>query len=185
MSDYNVRLSRAGDEPELKALWREVFGDGDELIDAFFSLLYSPGTAAVAVKDGAIISGGYALSGARCRGESCAYIYAMATFPAHRGLGAATAVARALRDAAFSGGAEILATLPATQPLCEWYADIPGMRPAFAKGGAGAEFPESWRRFAEACGEHDPQTPARLYAARADGGGVSGLLSIGWECTLD
>ncbi len=35
------RPSRKGDENALKALWREVFGDTDEYIDAFFQNVYA------------------------------------------------------------------------------------------------------------------------------------------------
>ena len=35
-----LRLAQERDIPALKALWKLVFGDTDELIDAFFELLF-------------------------------------------------------------------------------------------------------------------------------------------------
>ena len=46
------RPSCKGDENALKALWREVFGDTDEYIDAFFQNVYQPGMASVIEEDG-------------------------------------------------------------------------------------------------------------------------------------
>ena len=54
------RPSRKGDENALKALWREVFGDTDEYIDAFFQNVYQPGMASVIEEDGTVVAAAYA-----------------------------------------------------------------------------------------------------------------------------
>ena len=55
------RPSRKGDENALKALWREVFGDTDEYIDAFFQNVYQPGMASVIEEDGTVVAAAYAV----------------------------------------------------------------------------------------------------------------------------
>ena len=62
------RPSRKGDENALKALWREVFGDTDEYIDAFFQNVYQPGMASVIEEDGTVVAAAYAVPGLWPRG---------------------------------------------------------------------------------------------------------------------
>ena len=74
------RPSRKGDENALKALWREVFGDTDEYIDAFFQNVYQPGMASVIEEDGTVVAAAYAVPFGAVR-----YIFAVATRPEYRG----------------------------------------------------------------------------------------------------
>ena len=55
------RPSHKSDEKALKALWREVFGDTDEYIDAFFQNVYQPGMASVIEEDGTVVAAAYAV----------------------------------------------------------------------------------------------------------------------------
>ena len=57
------RPSRKGDENALKALWREVFGDTDEYIDAFFQNVYQPDMASVIEEDGTVVAAAAVLHG--------------------------------------------------------------------------------------------------------------------------
>lgn len=182
MSAFTVEIPRDGEERELKALWSEVFGDPPELVDAFFRLLYKPQECRVARLDGEIISAGYCVSGAQCGEFRIHYVYAMATKPQRRSLGAAAAVGRELIAGAFSSGADAVATLPASETLTRWYENKLGMRALFHKGGDGVSFPRAWHDFAEICGEHSPDTPGRLYVIERDG--VT-LPEAGWELTFD
>lgn len=88
------RPSRKGDENALKALWREVFGDTDEYIDAFFQNVYQPGMASVIEEDGTVVAAAYAVPFGAVR-----YIFAVATRPEYRGRGYGRAVVFALREA--------------------------------------------------------------------------------------
>lgn len=186
MSDYALlRPSLPADEGELKALWREVFGDTDELIDAFFELIYSPGDAVVALREGRVVSAGYCLSGAMAEGLRCSYIYAMATYPGHRGRGLGAAVARLLTERAFESGADVVATLPADESLRQWYEKVLGMTPAFIKGGEGVSFPGSWRQFAKITGPHSPDSPPTLHAVPKPGVDMDRVKDLGWECCWD
>ncbi|MEG2214270.1 MAG: GNAT family N-acetyltransferase [Oscillospiraceae bacterium] len=182
---YELRPSRPGDEPELSRLWQKVFGDSPEFIAEFFARIYRPGDAVLAIRDGVLVSAGYCLSGVRAGELRCSYIYSMATEPEFRSQGAARAVGLELLRLAFLRGDDLVATLPADAGLTKWYENALGMRRAFRKGGEGAEFPESFIAFSEFCGRHDPNTPKSLWAVRRDGGDVSPLSSLGWECVFD
>ena len=81
------RPSCKGDENALKALWREVFGDTDEYIDAFFQNVYQPGMASVIEEDGTVVAAAYAVPFGAVR-----YIFAVATRPKYRGRGYGRAV---------------------------------------------------------------------------------------------
>ena len=98
------RPSRKGDENALKALWREVFGDTDEYIDAFFQNVYQPGMASVIEEDGTVVAAAYAVPFGAVR-----YIFAVATKPEYRGRGYGRAVVFAA-----AGGEPMLPTDPAT-----------------------------------------------------------------------
>ena len=180
-----TRLSRRGDIPRLTALWREVFGDGEELTGAFFRLLWRPEYCRVAESGGEIASMGFCIPGPLARGRRCSYIYAMATAERCRGAGLAAAVGRALLGDAFAAGADIVATLPAEESLCAWYASRLGMAPLFKKGGPGVEFPHSWEEVARISGGHDEGSPARLWAVARPGVETRGLEELGWECCFD
>lgn len=184
-----IRRSMPGDEPEMKRLWKAVFGDTDEFIDAFFDTLYSPGTACLALSDGKVVSAGYCLPGVFAKGKSCAYIYAVATWPEFRGLGAARRIVQALADIRFAEGADVIATLPASEALTGWYERALGMEPVFMKGLPGAEFPEAWRRFAKLVGAEDSGaaggTPDHLWAVAAAGVNLDDLKGVGWALTFE
>lgn len=106
-----LRPARPNDVPQLKELWKLVFGDTDELIDAFFELLYSDCRTAVMEEGGHIVAAAYAI-----RLENIRYIYAVATHPDHRGKGYGEAVTRA------AAGGEPACLYPASEGLRGWYA---------------------------------------------------------------
>ena len=185
MSELRFRLSREGDVPALQRLWAEVFGDGEELIGAFFRLLWRPEDCAVAKSGGEIAAMGFCIPGAVARGARCSYIYAMATAERYRGLGAAREIGLGLIADAFASGADLVATLPAEDSLCRWYDEKLGMSPLFKKGGPGVEFPTAWLDFAAVCGPHSDGTPDMLWAVARPGLDPEGLRGLGWECTFD
>ncbi|MGI6072254.1 MAG: GNAT family N-acetyltransferase [Lachnospiraceae bacterium] len=182
----SIRRSMSGDESELKKLWQIVFNDTEEFIDAFFEILYEPGLACVALYDNdAVVSAGYCLPGVVVRGRKCSYIYAMATYPEYRGKGIAAAIARRLVDDAFAGGADVVATLPASESLVGWYAKKLGMIPTFVKGLPGAEFPKKWHRFSAMFSGPDSGSPGHLSAVAAPDTDLNDLVGLGWELTFD
>ena len=73
----------------LKSLWKTVFGDPDDVIDGFFDLAYSPDRCRYIEADDRIVSALYWFD-CEYEGGKLAYIYAVATDPAHRGKGLAS-----------------------------------------------------------------------------------------------
>ena len=119
------RPSRPGEEPVLRKLWKTVFGDSDEFLDLFFSLVYTPGMAWVICEEEEIVSAAYAIPL-----ENAVYIYAVATNPKCRGKG----YGKAVTLAAAQGKPAYL--YPAELSLRGWYAREMGAvtvshRPAF------------------------------------------------------
>lgn len=89
----NPDLSRPGDIPALRRMWAQAFGDGDELLDGFFSRLYRPEDAFVIREDGRARAMAFQLPMTICengRGWRAAYLYAVATEEAARGKGYGT-----------------------------------------------------------------------------------------------
>ena len=185
MIEHVIKTALESDIPALKALWLEVFGDGEDFTGEFFRRLWTPGCCRAAFYGGRLDAMGFCLTGPRAMGLSCGYIYAMATRPEARGRGLAAALGRALIDGAFEGGVDIISTLPAEESLCAWYESRLGMEPCFRKGGEGVIFPQSWLDFSAFCGGHSPDTPQTLLAAARPGVGLGDVRGLGWECTFD
>ena len=78
---------------QLKTLWKSVFHDTDQAIDAFFETAYSPDRCRYLEADGQIQCALYWLD-CEYTGGKLAYIYAVATAPAHRGKGMASQLLR-------------------------------------------------------------------------------------------
>ena len=74
------------DKQQLKALWKEAFGDPDSWIDSFFAAAFSPERCRCVVKDGQTAAALYWLD-CTCNGKKLAYMYAVATGKAYRGKG--------------------------------------------------------------------------------------------------
>lgn len=126
MPDVSIRLSRPGDEEDLKHIWKCAFGDEDEYINTFFDKLYVPGMAMVLEYDGIIVSaiynipmGGIVLPD----GEklSCAITYALGTPPQYRGRGYGIAVMKAGIEYSNNLGYVCNAQCPAGDSLFPYY----------------------------------------------------------------
>ncbi len=105
------RSSRPGDEPGLRALWKAVFEDSDEFLDAFFTGIYTPGMASLIEEEGCIVSAAYALPL-----ENALYLYAVGTLPGFRDRGCGRAVTL------FAAGGHEAYLCPAEDGLRDWYA---------------------------------------------------------------
>ena len=72
--------------PQLRALWREAFGDTDEFLDIFFTTAFSPQRCRSIIEGERVVAALYIFD---CEYESgrIAYIYAVATAASHRGRG--------------------------------------------------------------------------------------------------
>lgn len=89
------RPPRPGEEPQLRALFTEAFGD-EGFTDLFFRTGYSPERCLTAA-DGEILA---ALHWFECAlgGQRAAYLYGIATFERHRSKGIGTKLIRAALD---------------------------------------------------------------------------------------
>lgn len=72
--------------PVLRNLWKEVFGDSEAFLDAFFSTAFSPLRCRCAVENGETLGMLYWFD-LLCENQKMAYLYAVATRPDHRGRG--------------------------------------------------------------------------------------------------
>ena len=123
MTEYEIREHRAEDLPGLKELWKRVFEDSEEYIEAFFRLLPRLGLALVAEAQGRLLGSAYLLfPGKLCPGgEKCSLIYAVAVDEAWRKAGIGGALVRALSERAEAMGCRHIAVLPAELSLYHWY----------------------------------------------------------------
>ena len=129
--DFTVCPSRKDDERELRALWSAVFGDGDDFLNPFFSMMYSSGGALTARVDGKLAASVYPLDVGRIVTKDveypCTMIYALGTLPEYRKQGLASALMREC------GGITVLR--PATEKLFDFYSAL-GYEPLFYCGDA-------------------------------------------------
>lgn len=72
--------------PGLKRLWKVCFGDEDAFIDRFFTVAFAPQRCRCVTEAGAVVAAAYWFD-VEFAGNKAAYIYAVATDPAHRGKG--------------------------------------------------------------------------------------------------
>ena len=127
-----LRKSVPGDEPGLKALWRDVFQDDQERIDGFFEKLYTPGMAQVYLAEGRIVSAAYILKIGDFISEGnwtpCRVIHALGTHPSFRGRGfGGKVLASAVEEATRSGLGAVCPTEPS---LFAWFEKF-GFSPVF------------------------------------------------------
>ena len=82
-------------QPQLRALWRRVFGDPEEYLDLFFAHCFDPVETMVAYEAGQVRSALYLLPLTLRIGAQALparYIYAVATDPDYRSQGLSTAL---------------------------------------------------------------------------------------------
>lgn len=132
MTEYIIRQYRPGDRAALTALWRQVFGDPEAVVAAFFDALPQMGIGAVAEAEGRPVGAAYVLDAlavvdAAGRERRCGYLYAVAVAPEHRHQGLGAALSQKAADISLSRGTEFICTLPAEASLYAWYEEILGL----------------------------------------------------------
>ncbi len=131
MAEYILREYREEDASRLIKLWRDTFGDPEELISAFLCRLPAFGAGAVAELEGRAVGAAYALdglcSGLAGRDAPCGYIYAVAVAPEHRHRGLGAALSQKAAELARLRGAQLICTLPAEESLYPWYEKVLGI----------------------------------------------------------
>lgn len=109
-----------GDIPALRKLWKIAFGDTDEFLDRFFSLSFSPARCrCVLCADGAAAA--HYWFDCTLGGQKFAYIYAVATDPAHRGKGLCRALMADAQKLLAERGYHGLILVPQDVPLVAMY----------------------------------------------------------------
>ena len=121
---YFVTTADVGMTEQLKALWKNVFGDTDEYISLFFEKRFTPSQCVAAISGGKVVGMLFLLPfDLVCGNErySGRYIYAVATHPDHRRQGIREAMLSFAHKKAASEGAALSALVPANDPLFDYY----------------------------------------------------------------
>ena len=132
MTAYCIREYRPGDRAALTALWRQVFGDPEAVVAAFFDALPRMGIGAVAEAEGRPVGAAYVLDAlavvdAAGRERRCGYLYAVAVDPEHRHQGLGAKLSQEAASLSLSRGTTFICTLPAEPSLYAWYEEILGL----------------------------------------------------------
>ena len=114
----DFRPPRPGEEPALARLFTEAFGD-EAFTDLFFRLGFSP-ERCLAAFDGTLLA---ALHWFDCTldGQRAAYVYGIAAFKAHRGLGIGSKLIRAALSHLKQAGCGPVFLVPAEPSLFGYY----------------------------------------------------------------
>ena len=132
MTENFIREYCPGDRAALTALWRQVFGDPEAVVAAFFDALPRMGVGAVAEAEGRPVGAAYVLDAlslvdAQGQGRRCGYLYAVAVDPEHRHQGLGAALSQQAAALSQARGTEFICTLPAEPSLYAWYEEILGL----------------------------------------------------------
>ena len=133
--------------PQLRSLWRQAFGDGEEFLDAFFSLCFSPKRSRCVLRDGEVVSALYWFD-FTCRDQKMAYLYAIATREDCRHQGLCRALLEDTRKVLEEQGYSAALLCPENESLAQMYAGqgyLPVCKIAEVTRSAG-EHPVSLRR---------------------------------------
>lgn len=117
-------ISRPADIPVLRKLWTQAFGDGDDLLDPFFSKLYRPEDTFVIREDGQAKAMAFQLPVTICegsRGWRAAYLYAVATDETARGRGFCTELLDYAGEVLAERGCKALLLVPGEPELRAFY----------------------------------------------------------------
>jgi GNAT superfamily N-acetyltransferase len=106
--------------PALRQLWQDTFGDGDEFLDAFFSVGFRPERCLCALSGPWPVAAMYWFD-CTLRGEKVAYLYALATKEIHRGQGIATRLMERVHAHLKAAGYSAALLVPASKGLGRWY----------------------------------------------------------------
>lgn len=108
--------------PQLRALWKQAFGDGDDFLDAFFGLCFSPTRSRCIFREGEVVSNLYWFD-LTCRGEKMAYLYAVATRKDCRRQGLCRALLTDTRRVLTARGYTAALLCPENAALARMYAE--------------------------------------------------------------
>lgn len=116
--------------PGLRRLWQAAFGDTDAFLDAFFRTAYDAQRCRCVIPDGQPVAALYWFD-CTLDGAKLAYIYAVATDPAHRGKGLCRMLMEDTMDILRKTGYQGVLLVPQEPHLIEMYKKM-GFSPATA-----------------------------------------------------
>ncbi len=109
--------------PQLKRLWMACFGDTDAFVDRFFSVAFAPERCLCMTEADQVLAAAYWLD-VSFQGKKAAYIYAVATDPAHRGNGHCRALMAAIHQVLGTTGYAGAMLVPGEPGLRQMYAKM-------------------------------------------------------------
>ncbi len=119
--EISIKRPKAEDVAQLKALWKAVFSDTDEFIDSFFRTAFSPERCLCAFDGNRLLANLYWFD-CKYKGEKTAYIYAVATGSAFRGLGICSFLMTQLNFHLKNSGYCGAILVPSSRGLFDFYA---------------------------------------------------------------
>lgn len=131
-----IRKAEFTDASQLRALWKTVFGDGDEFLDLYFRNYFVPENVLTALQDGKIVSMSTIYrhdslyAGGRVPG-CCPCIFAVATYREYRGKGLAMELIRRQLLQLKEEGERYVMIAPAGKTLFSLYESRFGFRTYF------------------------------------------------------
>lgn len=127
-------LARTGQTPQLQALWKTCFGDDESYTRRFFAR-YNPLRHAFAATEGDAVLAMTMWLPQTLRADGrrypAAYLYAVATDPAHRGKGLCRDLLGYAQDTLARHGAACTTLVPSSESLFDFYAKL-GYQTAFS-----------------------------------------------------
>ncbi len=110
--------------PQLKQLWKRVFGDTDAYLDAFFKHQYKEENTLVYLDDNKVVAALYMIPyKMRIASEvvDVTYLYALSTDPAYRGKGIMAGLIEKSFELAYERGYVLSTLIPAGKGLFDYY----------------------------------------------------------------
>ena len=112
----NLDHPKRAQVPQLRQLWKDVFGDTDAFLDNFYSKAFSPDRCLCATIGDEVVAMAYWF---HC--EEYAYIYAVATAEAHRGQGISHALLSRIHEILTERGYDGCILVPGEESLRKFY----------------------------------------------------------------
>ena len=134
MAEILLRRALAGEERQLRPLWRACFGDTEDFIACYEARMFRPDRVELALADGGAVSMLTVVPMALSAPEGefpGGYVYGVATLPAYQRRGLAAGLLRRAAESRLGRGTDFLALVPDTPDLFPYYERAMDARPAF------------------------------------------------------
>ena len=115
-----IKAPTPEDQPRLRQLWKEAFGDEDSFLDLFFSTAFHPQRCLCALWSEDPVAAIYWFD-CTLRGEKVAYLYALATFRSYQGRGIARQLLAHTHAYLKDRGYKAALLVPGSKGLAAWY----------------------------------------------------------------